>query len=61
MTDLQLVIIVQFILIATLFIFILRLKKRLDIYDEWADQVDEFMDSQYIELDFMVEEKEGKK
>lgn len=52
MTDLQLVIITQFILIATLFIFILRLKKRLDTFDEWADQVDEFMDAEYIELKF---------
>lgn len=33
-----------------------RLKKEIDNIHEWADSVDEFMDSEYIELHF--EEKE---
>lgn len=52
MTDLQLVVVLQFILIATLFVFILRFKKRMDKFDEWADTVDEFIDGEYILLEF---------
>lgn len=55
MTDLQTVIVLQFILIITLFGFIVRFKKRMDKFDEWADTVDEFIDGEYIYLE--IEEK----
>lgn len=51
MNDLQLVIVLQFILIITLFGFIVRFKKRMDKFDEWADTVDEFIDGEYILLE----------
>lgn len=51
MTDLQLVVVLQFILIITLFGFIVRFKKRMDKFDEWADTVDEFIDGEYILLE----------
>lgn len=38
----------------TLLITLIQIKRRLDIFDEWADTVDTFMDSEYIELDFEV-------
>jgi len=46
------------------FAFYLRLRdieKRMGKFDEWADTVDEFMDSEYIELEFRVNDKEEKK
>ena len=35
----------------TLLIALQQVKKRLDIFDEWADSVDEFIDSEFIYLD----------
>jgi hypothetical protein len=35
----------------TLLVAIRSLKKRLDIFDEWADTVDEFMDGEYVILE----------
>ena len=46
------------------FAFYLRLRdieKRMGKFDEWADTVDDFMDSEYIELEFRVNDKEEKK
>jgi hypothetical protein len=39
----------------TLLITVIQIKHKLEVFDEWADQVDEFMDSEYIELEFEVE------
>lgn len=49
-------IIVLLALNITLFIAVMQIRHRLDIFDQWADQVDEFMDSEYIVLD--MEDKE---
>jgi hypothetical protein len=35
----------------TLLVTLHQVKKRLDIFDEWADSVDEFIDSEFIYLD----------
>lgn len=51
MTDLQIIIGIQFILIITLFIIVRKQDKRFDKFDEWADTVDEFMDGEYIMLE----------
>lgn len=51
MTDLQIIIAIQFILIITLFILIRKQDQRLDKFDKWADTVDEFIDGEYIELE----------
>jgi hypothetical protein len=32
----------------TLLIALHQVKQRLDIFDEWADTVDEFIDSEYV-------------
>jgi len=44
-----------------LVLMVVRLQKRLDKMDEWADTVDEFMDNEYIELDFEVNNGKNKK
>lgn len=44
-----------------LVLMVARLQKRLDKMDEWADSVDEFMDNDYIELDFEVDNGKNKK
>lgn len=44
-------IIVLFSMNITLLVALHQIKKRLDIFDEWADMVDEFMDSEYVILE----------
>jgi hypothetical protein len=44
-------IIVLFSMNITLLIALHQVKKRLDIFDEWADTVDEFIDSEYVILE----------
>jgi hypothetical protein len=44
-------IIVLFSMNITLLIALHQVKQRLDIFDEWADSVDEFIDSEYVELE----------
>ena len=41
-------IIVLFSMNITLLIALHQVKQRLDIFDEWADTVDEFIDSEYV-------------
>ena len=53
--DLQIIIVIQFVLIVLLFGIIIKLKKRMGKFDQWADTVDEFIDGEYILLD--IEEK----
>lgn len=53
-----------FVVLIINFAFYLRLRdieKRIGKFDEWADTVDDFMDSEYIELEFRVNDKEEKK
>ena len=54
-SDLQTIIVIQFVLIVLLFGIIVKLKKRMDKFDQWADTVDEFIDGEYILLE--IEEK----
>lgn len=61
MTDIQIVIAIQFFLIITLFIIVIRQDKQLQKFNEWADTVDEFIDSEYIELEFEVKDDKNKK
>jgi hypothetical protein len=61
MTDIQIVIAIQFFLIITLFMIVRRQDKQLQKFNEWADTVDEFMDSEYIELEFEVKDDKNKK
>ena len=61
MTDIQIVIAIQFFLIITLFIIGIRQDKQLQKFNEWADTVDEFIDSEYIELEFEVKDDKNKK
>jgi hypothetical protein len=61
MNDIQIVIAIQFFLIITLFIIVIRQDKQLQKFNEWADTVDEFMDSEYIELEFEVKDDKNKK
>lgn len=49
------IILILFAMNITLLITITQIKRRLNIFDEWADTVDEFMDNEYIELDFEVD------
>jgi hypothetical protein len=35
----------------TLLVALYQVKQRLDIFDEWADSVDEFMDGEYVILE----------
>lgn len=60
-TDLTIMIVVMLLINIGFYLRLRDIEKRMFKFDEWADQVDEFMDSEYIELDFMVEEKEEKK
>lgn len=61
MTDIQIVIAIQFFLIIMLFMIVRRQDKQLQKFNEWADTVDEFMDSEYIELEFEVKDDKNKK
>lgn len=61
MTDIQIVIAIQFFLIILLFILVRKQDKQLQKFNEWADTVDAFMDSEYIELDFEVKDDKNKK
>ena len=61
MNDIQIVIAIQFFLIITLFIIVIRQDKQLQKFNEWADTVDEFIDSEYIELEFEVKDDKNKK
>ena len=44
-------IIILFSMNITLLIALHQVKQRLDIFDEWADTVDEFIDSEYVILE----------
>lgn len=61
MTDVQIVIAIQFFLIILLFMIVRKQDKQLQKFNEWADTVDEFMDSEYIELEFEVKDDKNKK
>lgn len=61
MTDIQIVIAIQFFLIILLFMIVRKQDKQLQKFNEWADTVDDFMDSEYIELEFEVENDKNKK
>lgn len=61
MTDIQIIIAIQFLLTMLLFIISMKQDKRMDKFDKWADTVDEFMDSEYIELEFEVKDDTNKK
>jgi hypothetical protein len=61
MTDLQLVVVLQFVLTISLLVVVGKMRAKLKRFDEWADTVDEFIDSQYIELEFEVEDDKNKK
>lgn len=61
MTDIQIVVAIQFFLIILLFMIVRKQDKQLQKFNEWADTVDEFMDSEYIELDFEVKDDTNKK
>jgi hypothetical protein len=61
MTDIQIVIAIQFFLIIMLFMIVRKQDKQLQKFNEWADTVDEFMDSEYIELEFEVKDDKNKK
>lgn len=45
------VIIVLLALNITLFIAVMQIRHRLDVFDQWADTVDEFIDSEYVVLE----------
>lgn len=61
MTDIQIVIAIQFFLIMMLFMIVRKQDKQLQKFNEWADIVDAFMDSEYIELEFEVKDDKNKK
>lgn len=61
MTDIQIVIAIQFFLIIMLFMTVRKQEKQLQKFNEWADIVDAFMDSEYIELEFEVKDDKNKK
>jgi hypothetical protein len=61
MNDIQIVIAIQFFLIIMLFMIVRKQEKKLQKFNEWADTVDEFMDSEYIELEFEVKDDKNKK
>ena len=61
MTDIQIVIAIQFFLIIMLFMIVRKQDKQLQKFNEWADIVDAFMDSEYIELEFEVKDDKNKK
>lgn len=61
MNDIQIVIAIQFFLIIMLFMIVRKQDKQLQKFNEWADIVDAFMDSEYIELEFEVKDDKNKK
>ena len=61
MNDIQIVIAIQFFLIIMLFMTVRKQEKQLQKFNEWADIVDAFMDSEYIELEFEVKDDKNKK
>lgn len=59
--DLTFMIIVVLIINFAFYLRLRDIEKRMGKFDEWADTVDEFMDSEYINLEFIVPEEKDKR